>query len=147
MGEITMSKYADKEKLAAVKDYLSGDIGFRLVAKQRGIDPSSLRRWIAAFRAHGATGLKTRKRHPYSIEIRLAVLKHMHEEQLSYRQAAAIFDIRNFNIIARWERQYDEGGLIALDAKGNIELPFNSEGMYRASKKEGEELFIGIYKD
>ncbi|MDP1800925.1 MAG: isoaspartyl peptidase/L-asparaginase [Bacteroidota bacterium] len=40
-----------------------------------------------------------------------------------------------------------EGGLIALDAKGNIELPFNSEGMYRASKKEGEDLFIGIYKD
>jgi beta-aspartyl-peptidase (threonine type) len=40
-----------------------------------------------------------------------------------------------------------EGGLIALDAKGNIELPFNSEGMYRASKKEGEEMFIGIYKD
>lgn len=40
-----------------------------------------------------------------------------------------------------------EGGLIALDSKGNIELPFNSEGMYRASKKEGEEMFIGIYKD
>ena len=39
-----------------------------------------------------------------------------------------------------------EGGLIALDKKGNIELPFNSEGMYRASKKEKEELFIGIYK-
>ena len=39
-----------------------------------------------------------------------------------------------------------EGGLIALDAKGNIELPFNSEGMYRASKKSGEEMFIGIYK-
>ncbi|MDO8999460.1 MAG: isoaspartyl peptidase/L-asparaginase [Bacteroidota bacterium] len=40
-----------------------------------------------------------------------------------------------------------EGGLIAIDNKGNIELPFNSEGMYRASKKEGEEMFIGIYKD
>lgn len=39
-----------------------------------------------------------------------------------------------------------EGGLIALDAQGNIELPFNSEGMYRASKKQNEELFIGIYK-
>lgn len=38
-----------------------------------------------------------------------------------------------------------EGGLIALDRLGNIELPFNSEGMYRASKKEGEDLFIGIY--
>ncbi len=40
-----------------------------------------------------------------------------------------------------------EGGLIAMDANGNIELPFNSEGMYRATKKSGEELFIGIYRD
>ncbi len=40
-----------------------------------------------------------------------------------------------------------EGGLIALDAKGNIELPYNSEGMYRASKKQDEAIFIGIYKD
>jgi beta-aspartyl-peptidase (threonine type) len=40
-----------------------------------------------------------------------------------------------------------EGGLIALDAKGNIELCFNSEGMYRASKKSNEEVYLGIYKD
>jgi len=40
-----------------------------------------------------------------------------------------------------------EGGLIALDAKGNIELPYNSEGMYRASKKQEDEMYIGIYKD
>ena len=40
-----------------------------------------------------------------------------------------------------------EGGIIALDAKGNIELCFNSEGMYRASKKSNEDVYIGIYKD
>jgi len=40
-----------------------------------------------------------------------------------------------------------EGGLIALDAKGNVELCFNSEGMYRASKKSNEEVYLGIYKD
>ncbi len=40
-----------------------------------------------------------------------------------------------------------EGGLIALDAKGNIELPFNSEGMYRAKKSSDSNVFIGIYKD
>ena len=39
-----------------------------------------------------------------------------------------------------------EGGLIAIDSKGNIELPFNSEGMYRAKKSSDSELFIGIYK-
>jgi len=40
-----------------------------------------------------------------------------------------------------------EGGLIALDAEGNIELCFNSEGMYRASKKSNEDVYLGIYKD
>jgi beta-aspartyl-peptidase (threonine type) len=40
-----------------------------------------------------------------------------------------------------------EGGLIAIDKIGNVELPFNSEGMYRAFKKEGEEIYVGIYGD
>ncbi|NUO00763.1 MAG: isoaspartyl peptidase/L-asparaginase, partial [Saprospiraceae bacterium] len=31
-----------------------------------------------------------------------------------------------------------EGGLIALDRKGNIAMPFNSEGMYRGYSKAGE---------
>ena len=39
-----------------------------------------------------------------------------------------------------------EGGLVALDAKGNIELPFNSEGMYRAKKSAQTELYTAIYK-
>jgi beta-aspartyl-peptidase (threonine type) len=39
-----------------------------------------------------------------------------------------------------------EGGLIAIDKYGNIELPFNSDGMYRASLKEGESPVIAIYK-
>lgn len=40
-----------------------------------------------------------------------------------------------------------EGGLIAVDNKGNVELAFNSEGMYRAKVIMGEERYIGIYKD
>lgn len=39
-----------------------------------------------------------------------------------------------------------EGGLVAVDSKGNIELYFNSEGMYRASKSEASGIFVGIYK-
>ena len=40
-----------------------------------------------------------------------------------------------------------EGGLIAVDAAGNVTLPFNSEGMYRASRVEGEEAQVAIYKN
>ncbi len=40
-----------------------------------------------------------------------------------------------------------EGGLVALDPMGNVELVFNSEGMYRAMKRAGEEIYTGIYGD
>jgi beta-aspartyl-peptidase (threonine type) len=40
-----------------------------------------------------------------------------------------------------------QGGLIAVDRKGNIALPFNSEGMYRGSVTAGSEISVGIYAD
>jgi beta-aspartyl-peptidase (threonine type) len=39
-----------------------------------------------------------------------------------------------------------EGGLIAVDGRGNSELVFNSEGMYRASVDQSGKHYIGIYK-
>ena len=39
-----------------------------------------------------------------------------------------------------------EGGLIAIDKNGNIELPFNSEGMYRAWQKNNEPFVVRIYQ-
>src|ERR1700728_348611 len=39
-----------------------------------------------------------------------------------------------------------EGGVIAIDARGEIAMEFNSEGMFRASKKPGEETQIAIYR-
>lgn len=40
-----------------------------------------------------------------------------------------------------------EGGLIAVDASGNVALPFNSDGMYRGSITTDGEFNIEIYKD
>ncbi|RSK44598.1 isoaspartyl peptidase/L-asparaginase family protein [Hymenobacter perfusus] len=40
-----------------------------------------------------------------------------------------------------------EGGLVAVDAAGNVALPFNSEGMYRASLTSADTgPFVAIYK-
>jgi len=39
-----------------------------------------------------------------------------------------------------------DGGLIAVDAKGNIAMPFNTEGMYRATKSSNGKEEISIYK-
>lgn len=40
-----------------------------------------------------------------------------------------------------------EGGLIAIDSAGNIELPFNSEGMYRGYQSGNAAAVIRIYED
>jgi beta-aspartyl-peptidase (threonine type) len=39
-----------------------------------------------------------------------------------------------------------EGGVIAIDAQGEIAMEFNSEGMFRASRRAGEETRIAIYR-
>ena len=39
-----------------------------------------------------------------------------------------------------------DGGLIAIDTKGNIAMPFNTEGMYRACKTSKSKEVIAIYK-
>ena len=37
------------------------------------------------------------------------------------------------------------GGIIAVDKDGNIYMPFNTAGMFRASLKAGEDPFVGLY--
>lgn len=38
------------------------------------------------------------------------------------------------------------GGLIAIDREGNVVMPFNSEGMYRAYAYAGDTPTVGIYR-
>jgi L-asparaginase / beta-aspartyl-peptidase len=39
------------------------------------------------------------------------------------------------------------GGVVAMDAEGNVAMPFNTPGMYRGYINPDGDLFIGIYKD
>ena len=111
-----MGKYTDQAKLAAVRDYCSGEAGLKAVAQRHGVNVSSLRQWIAGYRAHGEEGVRTKKRAPtnFSAKFKLSVLKRMHEEGLSQRQTAALFNIRRFNVIGEWEDKFNQGGPKAL---------------------------------
>lgn len=50
-------------------------------------------------------------------------------------------------IYGKLMRAGGSGGLISLDAKGNISMPFNSAGMFRAYATAGGNEGIYIYKD
>jgi transposase len=112
-GVFFMAKYDERFKRSLVDKYLSGSAGMDTLAKTAGIDKSMLRRWVAAYRAHGVAGL--RKKHTsYSAEFKMSVLQHMWRHELSYGQVNAIFDLREAAGVSRWERQYHGGGFEAL---------------------------------
>lgn len=111
-----MTKYNEQFKLAVVQHYLCGAEGYRTTATRFGLDHKTVKRWVDWFRAHGFDGLKKKFTH-YSAEFKLSVLRHIWDNDLSYGQAAAEFNIRNPGILRVWERAYRDGGIDALEPK------------------------------
>ena len=56
-----------------------------------------------------------------------------------------IEDAANQVIHTRLQEIGGDGGLIAIDNKGNITMPFNTEGMYRAAKSKNSLSIVEIY--
>lgn len=112
-----MEKYSEQTKLAAVEAYRTGQRGLVATAKQLDVGVSSLRKWVAAYQANGVAGIRTKRRELYDIKFKIEVLQRARDDRLSNRQAAALFDIRNFNIISTWERAYDADGMAGLDSR------------------------------
>ena len=50
-------------------------------------------------------------------------------------------------VMKKLKEQGGEGGLIAIDSKGNIAMPFNTAGMYRAYKKSVGNAEVKIYNE
>lgn len=68
----------------------------------------------------------------------IALMKY---KELNLKEAANYTIFNNLNSIK------GEGGLIAIDSEGNIEMIFNSEGMYRACISNKQNTEISIYKN
>lgn len=56
-------------------------------------------------------------------------------------------DAANLVINDKLAKQGASGGLIAIDANGNIAMPFNTMGMYRGYKNCHGKEFLAIFKD
>lgn len=109
-----MTKHDEQLKLKVVKQYLTGGIGFRAVARAHGVARAQARLWVAEYRQHGIDGLRRKGRSQYSAEFKLEALERMQRENLSGMQMRAILGLRDAGALARWERQYHEGGFPAL---------------------------------
>ena len=95
-------------KLKVVNSFLAGDGGAKLLARQWSVPEEKIRTWVSHYRLHDIDGLRP-KRSTYSAQFKLQVLSHQDREQLSSRQVAAIYDIRNPNQVVVWRRNLDQG--------------------------------------
>jgi transposase len=109
----SLAKYTTQFKLEVVQQYLAGAIGYKSLGKQHGINDTHVKRWVSLYRNHGVSGLE-KKHTMYSPQQKLAILQHMWDNELSYEEAAAKFNIRSPGSIPGWERCYHSGGLDAL---------------------------------
>lgn len=112
-----MARYDEKFKRAVVQEYLSGAGGYKALGGKYGVAASMVRQWVGYYRQRGDAGLR-KKFSRYSARFKLSVLKQMWRQELSCTQAALSFDLRGGGgVVSRWERQYHEGGLDALEPK------------------------------
>ena len=121
-----MKKYQTEFKLEVVKSFLDGEGGAKLLARQWSVPEEKIRTWVSHYRLHGVDGLRP-KRSAYSEQFKLQVLSHQDREQLSSRQVAAVYDIRNPNQVVVWRRNINEGGVGALGSRKQGRLAMKPE--------------------
>ena len=146
-----MKKYKTEFKLEVVQSFLAGEGGAKLLARRWSVPEEKVRTWVSHYRLHGIDGLRP-KRSAYSAQFKLQVLAHQDREQLSNRQVAAVYDIRNPNQIVVWRRNLDQGRLQAIEnekeerpkmkLEGRCEAPSNKVAAEAAQtlREENERL-------
>ncbi|EHR32523.1 hypothetical protein HMPREF9709_01454 [Helcococcus kunzii ATCC 51366] len=109
-----MPKYSLDFKIKVVKEYLDGKSGGReLVSKKFNIPNSTLENWINWFNIEGIEGLmKKHSNDKYSGEFKLSVIKYRQINNLSYRETAEHFNIRNASMVASWTKKYEEESMV-----------------------------------
>jgi transposase len=110
-----MSKYSKQFKLKVVKEFLKSG-GLKRVAHLFEINHSQVRNWTLAYQSHGSAGLTPSCKH-HTPQFKIQVLNYMTEHQLSARPTAAHFRIGSMDTILRWQKLYNEGGILALQRK------------------------------
>ena len=114
-----MAKYSFGFKKKVVMEYLNGEGGWDyLTAKYELRTNSQLRRWVAAYKQFGDSGLmRSRKNEKYSFEYKLHVVELYLSSEVSYQELALSHGINNTATIVKWVNDFRIAGPDALRPK------------------------------
>lgn len=90
-------------------------VGYKSLSKKYEIKVSTIRNWCRQYQSFGIDGIrKTMQKTDFSGDFKLSVLRYRQQHELSYRETAQHFQIKNSATIANWNRVYREKGIAAL---------------------------------
>jgi len=100
-----------EQKLAAVKEYLSGQISLETCAPKYGVSDMALRNWLRKYKLHGASGLQPAvQSRQYSIEIKQAAVEEYLSGNKSLSKMCEKYDISDASLLRGWIKRYNSHG-------------------------------------
>ena len=111
-----MAKYSYEFKKQVIEAYLSGEGGYKYLAKRYGVPAwSNIKKWVRNYETHGDKGLmRSRKQDKYSFEKKLSVVELYLASELSYQEIALQEGICEPPLIAKWVSRFRAAGPEAL---------------------------------
>src|SRR5690625_7218694 len=108
LGVFCMSIYDFEFKLKVVKDYLKGNLGYRLLAKKYGMPSKSpIVNWVRFYKEFGDEGLhRKHSKKVYPVLFKLDVLKFKKKTGASYADKDSAFQINDIYLIEYRNRKH-----------------------------------------
>ncbi len=91
-----MAKYSEEFKVAIVREYLDGRIGYSLLAKKHGVkSKEQIKEWVLIYQKYGLEGLvKKKNNEDYPVQFKLDVLSFMKRTGASRSETALQFGLK-----------------------------------------------------
>ncbi len=150
----TWKGYSKELKLAAIKDYLSGEYSLREITRKYEIsDNSILRKWIKKYNSHselddtpkGRSSAMTKGR-TTTLDEKKQIVHYCLENDKDYQKAAVDFKV-SYQQVYQWVKKYEDGGDEALKdkrGKNKVEAELSPEEKVKLEmqklEKENERL-------
>lgn len=142
------SSLSQEEKLQAVHEYSEGTLSLRDVALKYGVGDTSVRKWIAKYKAGGDAALLPNhtKKH-YSASFKQEVIHAYLAGESSYAELCVRYKIPSFDTVRKWVMQYNSGRGIQGSATGGTAIMKQGRKTTYAERIEIVSFCIENHKD
>ena len=110
-------KYDLAFKIDCVNSVLENHLSIGSVAREKGVNETSIKMWLKFYLHYGVTGLLPKNNSRYSISFKRKVLKEIEDRNLNLAEACLRFNITAKSVILKWRRDYEKSGILGLENK------------------------------